>query len=136
MGNRTKYPSQSGGSVGREYLEIKLQLNGASAPTVLRGAGFLAITNPATHTGGTNAVVVTLRDGYPEAVVHSVDVRDDAGSGAYATIGNFTGEGSGSLTPVGFTIRTFNAGGSAANDSSLVVVVALALRNSSVTAGN
>jgi hypothetical protein len=136
MANRTKYPSQSGGSVGREYFEIKLKLNGAATPTVLRGAGFLSASTPATHTGGTNVVTITLRDGFPEVVVHSVDLRDDAANGAYCTAGTFANEGSGQNVPITFNINTFSASGAVSNDDTHVIVVALALRNSSVTYGN
>ena len=147
MADRTRYPSTSGGSIGREYVELKIKLNGASAPTVLAGASYLAKTNPVTHTGGTNVCTVTMRDAWLELVAHAVDERDDAQSGTYATIGNVTneaGQASGTRTgvtgtpglPLTFQIATFIAAGTASNDSSLIVVVTLALRNSNEPYGN
>lgn len=142
MGNRAQYPSTSGASVGRTYCEFKIQANGAGVPIVLRGASFLATVNPVTHTPGSNVLVVTMRDQWPEIVAHSVDVRDDAGNGQYATIGSFINEGSvatgasGAAPPVGFKIQTFTASGTAQNDSTLVIVISLAIRNSSESYGN
>jgi hypothetical protein len=134
MANRAKYTAQSFG-IGREYMEFQLKLNGASAPTVLEGNEVVA---SATHTGGTNVITVTLKDSFPKVVAHAVDVRDDAGNGSYATIGSITGEASATVptAPISFKIQTFVAGGTASNDSTLVVVITLALRNSNVTAGN
>lgn len=136
MSNRSKYPAQSGGSIGREYFEIKIKGGGAGAPTVLAGASWLDISTPAAHVGGTNVITVKLRDPWLEVIAHSVDVRDDAGNGAYASIGTFANESSASSTPVTFKIQTFTSGGAASNDSTLVIVAQLALRNSIVTAGN
>jgi hypothetical protein len=134
MANRAKYPAQSFG-IGREYAEVQLQLNGAAAPTVLEGKEFI---KSATHAGGTNVIAVTLFDAFPKVVAHAVDVRDDAGNGAYATIGNFANEASQAspALPITFSVRTFTAGGAASNDSALVIVITLAMRNSNVTAGN
>jgi hypothetical protein len=134
MANRNKYPAQSYG-IGREYIEFQLKLGGASAPTIVEGA---EIVGTMTHSGGTNVIVVNLKDAFPKVVAHACDVRDDAGNGAYATIGSFTNESSTTVppTPIQFKIQTFNSGGSALNDSTLVVVVTLAVRNSNVTAGN
>lgn len=142
MGNRTHYPAQSGASIGRDYVEIKIQGGGAGAPKVLAGASFLDPSTPVTHAGGGNAFVFKMRDQWPEVVLHSCDVRDDAGNGSYASVGNFTNEGStasgasGAAAPVGFTARTFTSGGAALNDSTLVIVIGLAIRNSSTTYGN
>lgn len=134
MANRAKYPAQSFG-IGRDYMEFQLLLGGASAPTVVEGKEVVAT---ATHSGGTNVINVTLKDSFPKVVAHAVDVRDDAGNGAYATIGTITGEGSATVptAPIAFKIQTFNSGGTALNDSTLVVVVTLALRNSSVPPGS
>jgi hypothetical protein len=130
---RTLYPANSFGT-GRVYAEAKIQLGGAGAPTILSGKNWIA---KATHSGGTNVVAVTLTDPYPEVVAHSVDERDDAGAGTYATIGNIANEGSIAIPPlpITFNIRTFNSGGTASNDSSLVVVIMLAFRNSVETFG-
>lgn len=138
MGNRAQYPATSGGSIGRTYMEIKLKLGGTGNPTVLAGSSFLSSTSPPSHSSGSNVVLVTLRDAWPEVVAHAVDERDDAGAGTYATIGSFANEGSAAVPalPVTFKIQTFVAAGSASNDSTLVVVVQLALRNSSTTYGN
>jgi hypothetical protein len=134
MANRAKYTAQSFG-IGREYMEFQIALGGSGQPTVKEG---LEVVASATHTGGTNVVAVTLKDSFPKVVAHAVDVRDDAGTGGYATIGTITGEGSATVptAPISFKIQTFTAGGAASNDSSLVIVVTLALRNSGVTAGN
>ena len=137
MGNRARYPATSGGSIARDYVELKIQGNGAGAPTVLAGKSWLAVATPVTHTGGTNVLGVTLRDPWPEVVLHSCDVRDDAGNGAYCTVGNFANEAAAvPNTPITFNLRSFNAGGTALNDASLVFVVGLAIRTSSVTYGN
>ena len=138
MGNRAMYPGQSGGSVGRVYAEIKLKLNGASAPTVLAGNSWLSPTSPPTHTAATNVIGVTLRDAWPEVVAHSASVRDDANTGSYAECGSFANEGSTAVPalPITFNVNTFNSGGSALNNSTLVITIQLALRNSSTTYGN
>ena len=134
MANRAKYTAQSFG-IGREYMEFQLKLNGSAAPTVTEGAEIVASV---THAGGGNIVVVTLKDSFPKVVAHAVDIRDDSANGSYATIGTITGENSATVptAPIKFNINTWQASGAAANDSSLVVVVTLALRNSNVTAGN
>jgi hypothetical protein len=138
MGNRSMYPSTSGGSVGRVYAEIKLRLNGAGAPTVLSGNSLLSQTAPPTHTGGTNVIGLTMRDAWPEIITHAVDVRDDTPNGAYATLGNITNEASTAIPalPITFNVATWTAGGAAANNSSLIIVITLAIRNSNVTYGN
>lgn len=147
MADRARYPGQSGGSVGREYVEIKLKLNGASAPTVLSGSGYLSQTAPPAHAGGGNIITFTMRDAWLEVIAHAVDVRDDAGNGAYATIGTFAneqGQAGGTKTgvtgtagtPLTFKVQTFTSGGAAANDSTLIIAVMLALRNSSEAYGN
>lgn len=140
MGMRSGYTSQNVGSVGRYYTELKVTLGGsATSVTATRGAGMLAQTGGIVHVGGTNVWTFTMRDAWPEVVVHSVDVRDDAGNGAYATLGSFTNEGTGTAVPappITFKLQTWTAGGAALNDSTLVVVIALALRNSNETYGN
>lgn len=138
MGNRTNYPSQSGGQIGQVEAKFKLKLNGASAPTVLAGNSYLSPTSPPTHAGGTNIVSVTMRDPWLEVVGHAVDVRDDTPNGAYATLGTFANESSTTVppSPITFKLNTWTAGGAAANDSSLVVTVTITLRNSTVTYGN
>jgi hypothetical protein len=142
MGNRTMYPGQSGGSVGRVYVEIKIQANGASLPKVLSGAGFLDPSTPLTHTGGTNIIGVKMRDQWPEIVAHAVDIRDDTPNGAYASLGTFANEGStaasasGAAPPVTFNINTWSAAGAAANNFTGVIAVQLAIRNSSEAYGN
>jgi hypothetical protein len=133
MANRTGYPSQNLGSVGRYYCEIKLKLNGASAPTILAGGGVLSTTSPPAHVGGSNVVAVTLRDAWVAVDAHAVDERDDVGAGTYATLGTFANEGT--ATPLTFKVNTFLASGSVSNDSSLVVVITLALRNSNEAYG-
>lgn len=130
MANRSKFPAQSYG-IGREYMAVQLTLAGSGQPSVTQGQSVVA---SAKHTGGSNVVTVTLQDAF-HAVVHGgVDVRDDSNNGAYATIGTFSNEKT--TTPVSFKVQTFSAGGSAANDSSLVVSFFLCLRNSNVAAGN
>jgi hypothetical protein len=147
MADRTRYPSVSGGSVGREYVELKIKLGGAGTPTVLAGASYLDKSTPTAHTGGTNVVTVTMRDAWLELVAHACDVRDDVPNGAYATIGtiaNEAGQASGGVVgitgtpgkPLTFKIATWTAGGGASNDSTLIVVITLALRNSNVSYGN
>lgn len=130
MANRSKVPAQSYG-VGREYMALQFKLNGASAPTVTYGKGYVA---SATHTGGTNVVTVTMTDAFVAVVSAHPDLRDDAGNGAYASIGTITNEGK--TSALTFKIQTFAAGGSAANDSSAVIGVLLCLTNSNVTQGN
>lgn len=142
MGDRTNYPANSGGSVGRVYCEIKLQGNGAGVPKVLSGASYLDPSTPVAHVGGSNIITVKMRNQWPEIVAHACDVRDDAGNGAYATIGTFANEGStstgasGAAATVTFKVQTFTAGGANSNDSSLVIVIQLAIRNSSEAYGN
>lgn len=147
MADRGNYPSQSGASIGRVYIELKLKLNGASAPTVLAGGSALATSGAVAHVGGSNVVTVTMRDAWLEMISHACDVRDDTPNGAYATIGtiaNEAGQSNGGVVgitgtpgkPMTFKIATFTAGGGAANDSSLIVVVSLAMRNSNEPYGN
>jgi hypothetical protein len=131
-------PAVSGGSVGREYFELKLKLNGASAPTVLSGAGFLATSGAVAHTGGTNVVTVKMRDPWLEAIYIAAEPRDDSANGSYCTVGSITNENSQTApaTPLQFNVMTWNAGGTALNNSTLVIGIVLCLRNSSVTYGN
>lgn len=135
MSNRAKYPAQSYG-IGRVYGEFQMTLAGsATSVTVSEGKEFVS---KVVHVGGTNIWTVTLADPYQKVVAHAVDVRDDTPNGAYATIGTFTNENSTSVPPanVSFKIQTWTAGGGASNDSTLVVCVTLAIRDSSVTIGN
>ena len=132
MANRAKYPAQSYG-IGREYAEVQIQMNGASAPTVLEGKEFV---KSVAHTGGTNTMTVVLQDAFPKVVAHAVDIRDDAGNGAYATLGSFTNESSATSAAVQFTANFFTAGGAVSNNPTVVCVITLAIRNSSVTTGN
>jgi hypothetical protein len=137
MADRTFYPAVSGG-VGRVYIEIKLKLNGAGAVTILSGANWLKAAGAITHVGGSNDWEITMRDAWPEIVAHSVEVRDDAANGPYATLGEFANEGSQAVPPlpVFFELHTFNAGGSALNDSTLTVSITMAIRNSGEIYGN
>jgi len=147
MADRALYPSQSGGSVGRVYAEIKLKLNGTGAPIVLAGASFLDKAVPTAHVSGTNVCTITMRDAWPELVAHAVDVRDDTPNGAYATLGsvaNELGQATGGVVgvtgtagkPMTFKVATWTAGGAVSNDSTLIAVITLALRNSSESYGN
>lgn len=147
MGDRGFYPAQSGGSVGRVYGELKLKLNGAAVPTVLAGGSWLATSGATAHVGGSNVCTITMRDAWLEMISHACDVRDDAPNGAYATLGtiaNEQGQAGGGVIgitgtpgkPMTFKIATFTAGGAAANDSSLIVVITFALRNSNEIYGN
>lgn len=138
MGDRTNYPAQSGGSINRVYVEIKLKLNGAALPTVLAGSSYLATSGAVTHVGGTNTIGIKLRDAWPEVIAHAASVRDDANAGPYAECGNFANEGSTAAPalPITFNVNTFSAAGAALNNSTLTLTVQLALRNSSVTYGN
>jgi len=138
MGNRDAFPGQSGGSIGRWYVEFKIKLNGASAPTILSGSSFLATSGALAHVGGTNVISVTLRDPWPEIIFANADLRDDAPNGAYVTIGSITGENSQTVppAPIAFKLNTWTAGGAVSNDSSATVSVSLAIRNSNTTYGN
>jgi hypothetical protein len=131
------YPAQSGGSIGRVYAEIKLKLNGASAPTVLAGSSWLDPTKPPTHPG-TNLTNVFLRDAWPEVIFIGAELRDDANTGNYASCGSILNEGSTAApaTPIAFTIQTFNAGCSPQNNASGTYGIVIILRNSSTTYGN
>jgi hypothetical protein len=147
MADRTRYPSNSGGSIGREYIELKLKLNGAGIPIVLAGGGFLTSSTPTAHTGGTNVYTINMRDAWLELIAHAVDVRDDVPNGAYATIGtiqNEAGQASGGVVgitgtpgkPLTFKVATWTAGGAVSNDSTLICVITLAFRNSNEQYGN
>ena len=136
MGNRAQYPSTSGGSIGRMYVELKLKLNGAGTPTVLAGNSFLSLTAPPVHVGGSNVVTITMRDTWPEVIYAGSDPRDDAPNGAYATIGTITNEASTTQLPITFKLNTWTAGGAVSNDSTLTVGIVLVIRASNATYGN
>lgn len=138
MGNRANYPSVSGGSIGHEYREILIKLNGAAAPTILEGSSNLDPTKPPTHTGGTNVATLFMRDAYPKAIYIAAEPRDDTPNGAYCTVGTIANEGSTTVPATGlsFKVNTWTAGGAASNDSSLTIGIVLCLRNTNTTYGN
>lgn len=138
MADRARYPSTNLASIGRDYIELKIKLNGASAPTILQGSSALDPTKPPTHTGGTNVSGFTLRNAYPEVIYAAAEPRDDSANGAYCTVGTIANEASGTVPPPGitFNVNTWNAGGTALNNPSLTVGIVLILRNSSTTYGN
>lgn len=72
---------------------------------------------------------MTLKDAFNKVISHSAELKEvvAGGSGDYATIGNFTGEGT--ATPLSFAVYTFNAAGTAQNDSTKTMSINLALRN-------
>lgn len=132
MADRTFYPAQSFG-IARVYLEFKYTAPGSGTSATVSSDSPQNAVASITHTPGGNKCVIALVDKFNAVVSHAVDVRDDAANGAYCTIGSFTGEASATAT-IGFTVAYFTSGGSASNDSTLVTVVTLALRNTASAA--
>jgi hypothetical protein len=132
---RTLLPHTAFGT-GSVHGAIKITGGGAGVPTVQEEANMLALSASVAHVGGSNTITVTLRDPYPAVVYLSAEVRDDSNNGAYATVGTVTNEASTTDAPVSFNINTFSAGGSALNDTTLVIMVWLGFRNSNNTLGN
>lgn len=124
MANRTFYPSQSYGS-GRVYCEFQFTAPGAGtsvAASAIDGSDAVASI---AHVGGTNTLTVTLKDPFNKLIAASAEMVGT--TGRYAQIGGITNEGTNS--GLSFTITTFVAAGTAANDPTDVIHVFLALRN-------
>lgn len=128
MANRTFYPAYSYGS-GRVYCEALITLAGAATSVALTSVDGCDIIASITHVAATNKWTVTLKDAFNKVIAHSIDIREAVANGAgnYATIGNFTNEGT--ATPLTFSIYTWNAAGTARNDSTETLSMSLALRN-------
>jgi hypothetical protein len=124
MANRNFYPSQSGGSA-RVYLDFELLGAGASALTLsFDAAQWVASVSRS----GVGVYVVTMKDAWTRCLFKAADMDDTANDGAYATVSDLTNENT--ATPLKFTIRTRNAGGTATECAAARRVgVALILRN-------
>lgn len=128
MANRTLYPAQSYGS-GRVYAEFKVTLAGAATSVALSSVDGCDLVASISHVAASNKWTITLKDPFNKVIASSIDILESvaAGAGNYASIGNFTGEGT--ATPLGFAIYTWNAAGTAKADATDTVVVSLVLRN-------
>ncbi len=128
MANRTFYPSQSYGS-SRVYLELQIVLAGAATSVALTSVDGADAVASIAHVAGTNKWTLTLKDSFNKVIAHSAELKEvvAGGSGDFATVGNFVNEGTAS--PLVFSIYTFNAAGTAQNDSTKTVCITLALRN-------
>lgn len=128
MANRTFYPAQCYGS-SRVYLELQIVLAGAATSVALSSVDGADAVASIAHVAGTNKWTVTLKDSFNKVITHSAELKEvvAGGSGDYATLGNFTNEGTSS--PLTFALYTFNAAGTAQNDSTKTVAINLALRN-------
>jgi len=124
MSNRNLYPSQSYGA-GRVYMEFELKGAGASALTLSTDA---AQAVASVSRSGVGVYVVTLKDAFWKCVTKNAELDDTLNDGAYATCSDLTNEGT--STPLTFTIRTRNAGGTATEAASgRRIGVTLVLRN-------
>lgn len=128
MANRTFYPSQSYGS-GRVYLEFRFTAPGSGTSVASANIDGCDGVASITHGAGTNKFTITLKDSFNKVIASSVDLVESTagGAGNYASIGNFTNEGSSSA--LSFNVYTWAAAGSARNDPTDSIVVALVLRN-------
>jgi hypothetical protein len=131
MADRTWYPTPGRVGPNRADIEFSFVCNGASAPTTisLHNGAVASITYAAT---GKYTVTLSSRDTY--GVVCYAGAEIEAASspdGAYASIGNFSNEGTSS--PLTFVVSTFNAGGTLTQYTNRRVWVALVARNSAVT---
>ena len=128
MANRTLYPAQSYGS-GRVYAEMRITLAGAATSVALSSVDGCDLIATVTHVAASNKWTITLKDAFNKVIASSVDLLESVagGSGDYASIGNFSGEGT--ATALSFAVYTWNAAGTAQNDSTKTMVVSLALRN-------
>jgi hypothetical protein len=124
MSNRTYYPSQSSGA-GRVYMEFELRGAGAAPLTMSTDA---ANAVASISRSGVGVYVVTLKDAFNKCLYKGAEMDDSLNDGAYATVSDLTNEGT--ATPLTFTIRTRNAGGTATEAASgRRIGVALVLRN-------
>lgn len=124
--NRTLYQSQSYGS-SRVYAEFRVVLAGAATSVPLANVDGADIVASIAHVAGSNKWTVTLKDPFNKLIAHSADLVEVTGTGDYATAGIVTNEASGS--PIGFSLFTWNAAGTAMNDSTRTAVITLAFRN-------
>lgn len=118
---------------GNVYLDFSFLMNGSSNPvlTSLRGVGADVVTS-LTY-AATGKVTVVLRDPFRYIITKTADLEDVATpDGAYASIGNVSGEGSSSLNSLTFVVSTWTAGGVAATFSNRRVSVSMTLKNSTV----
>lgn len=124
MGNRTFYPSLSGGA-GRVYMDFELIGAGAAAPTLSKDAAQVVAS---VSRSGVGVYVVTMKDAWNYVVRKSAEPDDTLNDGAYATCSDVTNAGT--STPLQFTIRTRNAGGTATElASGRKLAVSIILRN-------
>lgn len=128
MANRTFYPSQSYGS-SRVYAEFQFIGPGAGTSVASANIDGADIVASIAHVGGTNKFTITLKDAFNKVIAHSADLVESTagGAGNYASIGNFTNQGTN--TPLSFNVYTWNAAGTAKNDPTDTIVVQLALRS-------
>ena len=128
MANRATQPSQNYGA-GRVYCEFKFTAPGAGTTLDLTTVNGADIVASGAHVAGTNVITLTLKDAYPAVISASADIRDDAGTGPYASVGNITNEGT--STPVTLKVAYFSAAGTALNNSVAVTSVVIAFKNTS-----
>ena len=95
--------------------------------TLMRGLGCQSITRT-----GVGVFTVVLTDNFRYGITKFADLEDNAGTGAYATIGNETNVGT--TLPLTYTIRTWAAAGTALETTGLRVSVSICTKNSLVGA--
>lgn len=128
MANRTFYPSFSYGS-GRVFANIRVTLAGAATSVALTSVDGGDIVASIAHVAGTNKWTFTLKDAFNKVIDANASMLESAagGSGNYATIGVFANEGTSSALT--FSVYTYNAAGTARNDSTETITISLGLRN-------
>lgn len=131
MANRSWYPNYSYG-LGRVYLEFGFTAGGASAPALSSVFGADCVLSFA-HTGGTQIITVNLKDNFNKVCYASADSEGGGASGDWATVDTISNEAS--ATPISFTIKTWQAAGSARNDQTGRVRCCLAFRNTTQQPG-
>jgi hypothetical protein len=112
------------------FLHFQLTLGGSGNPTIVYGASWIAL---ATHAGGGNVIVVTLKESIYAVVDGKAQLWDASSPGGkYATFGDVVGQASTTGAALTFQIATFAAGGGASNDATGTVSGYLLVNNGSV----
>lgn len=116
---------------GMVYLDFSFLSNGASNPVAssFRGTALGDAVLSVVYVA-TGKYTITLKDKFRYVVDSGADLQDIASpDGAYASLGNISGEGGGTLT---CQVGTFTSGGVLTAFSGRRVCVRLVLKNSTV----
>jgi hypothetical protein len=130
MADRRWAPSPGHLGVSRVNLDFYFKTNAGSNPSPVASYHEGAVSTNVYAATGKYTLTMSARDTYGAVIFATAEMEDGASDGAYATIGQFSSEGT--STALSFVVSTFNAGGTLTQYASRRVWICMVCLNSTV----